>query len=193
MIPEYRSNARANVQVSGQVMDISITGGSTDTVQIHGASLEQTGLHPNHEPASDTDLTQVSEIHDRTSELESRVSVLEEELTHREYDQEEYEPNISFQNAVKQSLVDGGVLQDPDIKSELASRSVEWEDISPETQSQIKRTSLEPVHDLAVLLGVIVSILATVGSLLVGFHLLSLIFLIMAAFLYYSYQTGLGE
>lgn len=133
------------------------------------------------------------QVSDRTTELESRISDLESVHSEKPQLNEEYDPNPSFQSAVKSSLVEGELLKDPDVAHELSSEMSSWEYFDDSTKSKITSSTLRPIHDIIVLTGSVLSGIAFIASLLTGLHLVSIAFLLMCSFLLYSYRTGLGE
>jgi hypothetical protein len=186
LLSKKNDKKEGNIQVSIQTDELASFLNNVESATIYGDDVHPETADMDEEYGSQTMLRPDSEIHDRTNKLESRVSMLEE------LDQV-YHPNSSFQTAVKDSLISGGLLKDPEVRSELHQTSIRWTDFSPKTQDRIKTSSVEPLHDIIVLLGLTVSILSMIGAFLVGFHLLAIIFFAMAGFLYYSYKTGIGE
>lgn len=133
-------------------------------------------------------------IHKKT-EFESRIESLEQKMTTIEKPPTErkYEANQSFQDAVKDSLTQENVLSDTDVADLIEDEISSWDYFDEYTKKNIQAISIEPVHDIVVLLGVVMSVIGIIITLLLELHVFSISFVIMSVFLVYSYRRGLGQ
>ncbi|WP_256288342.1 hypothetical protein [Halobellus inordinatus] len=127
--------------------------------------------------------------------LEERLSDVEYQLEEAKVEPQlrKYSANDSFQSAVKDSLLSGGVLNSEEVLTEVHSGVNYWDQFDKETKNKIRFAPLEPIHDIIVLFGVVLSSLATVFAAVTGLYSISVLFIVIGMFLFYSYWVDIGE